>query len=74
MSLLQQISELARLRGVLVVPGQFDALVFEEQGDIDDLARCLDQLEWSAPEYLEDRPEALDFLSISMTLSLKGLS
>ena len=61
MSLLQQISELARLRGVLVVPGQFDALVFEEQGDIDDLARCLDQLEWSAPEYLEDRPEALDF-------------
>lgn len=61
MSLQQQISELARLRGVLVVPGQFDALLFEEQGDMDDLSRCLEQLDWAAPEYLEHHPEALDY-------------
>jgi ATP-binding cassette subfamily C protein LapB len=61
MSLLQQISELARLRGVLVVPGQLDSLVFEESGAVEDLGRCLDLLEWATPEFIEHKPEALDY-------------
>jgi ATP-binding cassette subfamily C protein LapB len=61
MSLAQQISEFARLRGVAIVPGQFDSLDFEEQGALEDLARYFELLEWPEPEFLDGEPAVADY-------------
>lgn len=61
MSLLQQISELARLRGVLIVPGQLEAIALEETGGLDDLRRCLTLLGWSDPKIFDGQPDAEDY-------------
>lgn len=61
MSLTQQLSELARLRGVLILPGQLEAIAFEELGGVEDLASILAKLDWPEPEFLEGQPRAEDY-------------